>query len=126
MTQDKILDLVGHWQEFLGLGHWTVGVDFSEPCDGEGADARIFRTHWYDTATMYLASDWPSWDVQKTNELIAHELLHLHFRDLDRAWDSTEEHVSSKVWKALDSRVQHEIEGLVDRLARKFVELANS
>lgn len=125
MTGEKLLELAGHWQDFLGLSHWNIWVDFNEPCP-EGIDAHIWRTHWYDTATLHLATDWGDWDDQKTNELIAHELLHLHCRDLDRAWDSVEEHVSSKVWKALDSRYQHEVEGLVDRLARKFVELANS
>ena len=125
MTRAKIIKLVGHWQEFLGLNHWLVAVDFETP-PTDGADACIWRFHSYDGATLYLEEDWKSWDDPRANQLIVHELLHLLTRDLERAWDSVEGHVDPGVWKALDNRFDHELEGAIERLAGRLVELSFS
>lgn len=125
MTQAKILKLVASWQEFLGLSQWDIAVDFDTPT-GEEANAHIFRFNQYDKAILYLNQDWKSWNLRHTNELIAHEMLHLLARDLEQAWQSVDNHVTDEVFMALDDRFVHELEGLVDRLALKLVELANS
>ncbi|HSE44967.1 MAG TPA: hypothetical protein VLA89_06530 [Gemmatimonadales bacterium] len=124
MKEKKLLELVGHWQEFLGLSHWEIGVDFDTATD---ANATVWRPHYYDKGVVItLNSEWRTWDSQRANEIIVHELLHLVLRDLEVAMDSVERLVPKKAWVALNARFDHEIEGAVDRLALKFVELANS
>lgn len=125
MTEDRLLELVGHWQEFLGLGEWTISVDFVTPAEDDEEACVLWRAH-YDEATMRLEPNWMLWDEARANGVIAHELIHLLLRDLRMAWHSVQQHVKPGAWLALADRYEHEFEGAIDRLALKFVELANS
>lgn len=106
------------WADRLGLGHWTITVDWDQPTD-EGKLATVYRSHDYDTARIILTSDWQKMTRSDLDQTIVHELLHLNVRDLSRAHDYLLEAVEDNTaatniaiaaWKRAE-------EGCVDRLA---------
>ena len=125
MTEERILELVAHWQAFLGLGNWEIEVDFAQEA-GEEAYARAWRSNSYDRATINLDRGWQEWEPGFANRIIAHELLHLVARDLEQSVTAVKEHVPRFIWELLAERIDHEMEGLIDRLSVMFVDLAAS
>jgi len=126
VTQAKVRKLVKNWQAFLGLTHWDVSVDFETPA-GDDTVARVWRSNYYDKAIIYLDVEWKSWTQIEANHVVAHELVHLLTRDLEEAIASVRGHVTEDgAWLAIEDRLSHELEGVVDRLADKLVTLAYS
>lgn len=123
MTEARIRKLIKHWQDFLGLQSWEITLDLSGPCE-EGVKAMTWRTDQYDTATMILASDWREWDNRFANRLIVHELLHLVSRDLDEAMKSALSFLHDFEQGPVAQRFDHEMEGVIDRMAERLVTLA--
>lgn len=123
LTEARLRRIVTVWCERLALTNWVVNVDFAEPALEE-ADATTWRSNSYDRATIRLAPEWRVWSVITANRLIVHELLHLITRDIDRVFASVEPEIGTQAWKLLDDRYDHEIEGLVDRLAVRLVNIA--
>jgi hypothetical protein len=114
--------LLKTWQARLGLDSWDITVDF-DTCCSEACHATVKRSDTYDRATMLLDVEWESWDGVFAARTVVHELLHLLTRDIDEVYKSLESHLHRDVYDVVDSRYQHEIEGLVDRLSYRFVEL---
>lgn len=127
MTKKQLERMTRIWQTRLGLQAWDVRLSFAPTafarCEDD-ADATTWRQNDYDRALIFPHSDWASWDDDRLNRLIVHELLHLVTRDLDRVIASVEEQIHADAWRMIDKRYDHEIEGVVDRLANRFVDLA--
>lgn len=130
MTKGQIERAVKVWQQRLGLDGWDVGVSWvKDPVTGIGcsddADMTTWRASTYDRAVIYPSVEkFGSWPDDMTNRLVVHELLHLSTRDVDQVVASIEGQVHPDVYRMIDKRYDHEIEGLVDRLAYRLVELA--
>jgi hypothetical protein len=124
MTQKQLCGVVAFWQGRLGLSHWKLAVDFGADPVTEHARAEIHTSIHYDEADIYVARDWQKWSKAEAHGLMVHELMHLVCRDLDRVHADAEQLLHPEVWKAFDLRYQHEIEGVVDRLALRFVAMA--
>ena len=54
---------------------------------------------------------------EELDQIILHEWMHVAMRDLDQAIEAVEDHLSYPVREVWENRVQHEREGLVDRMA---------
>jgi len=124
MTKGKVERLVRDWQKRLKLDHWDVKVDWSRS-PREDCYATTFRRNQYDIAELCFDSEYKTWASDFTEKLIVHELLHLLTRDLDRVVNDLEEVMHLETFRLLDKRYEHEIEGVVDRLASCFVEAVN-
>lgn len=123
MTRRRIEQLVKTWQRRLKLDHWDVEVDWTKP-PSEGAFATCWRFNQYDRANLYIDPGFGSWSESFAERTIVHELLHLIARDLDRAIADVESFLAPESYMALDKRYEHEIEGVVDRLATILVEVS--
>ena len=123
MTRPQIDKLVAKWQRRLKLDHWDIKVDWSKPAKDESF-ATTWRMNSYDRAEIYFDPAFTTWDAVFTEKTIVHELLHLVTRDLDRVLGDVDGMIHPEAFRAVDKRYEHEIEGVVDRLAAILVEVA--
>lgn len=122
MTKREVERALRVWTDRLGLSHWDIRIDWETPAH-EDSDAGTWRANQYDRAVMFLAPEWREWNQKRMNQLLVHELLHLYVRDVDVVLDVALTLASSAAREQLESRYFHEVEGLVDRLANRFVEI---
>jgi hypothetical protein len=116
-AQREVEEMLALWLYRLNLPHWRVKMNWDEP-PLEGSDADACANEFYDEATIRLKPEFTTWSTERIEEVIVHELVHLHVRDLVQAVDSIEPHVkTASAWKVFQHRFVHEQEGLVDRLA---------
>lgn len=122
MTAKRLEHIVRVWQRRLGLESWDVKVNLHEPCH-EDADATTWRSNQYERAEIRFDRDWGKWDLAFANRIVVHELVHLLARDVDEVMKPPLEHLDSRLAKTLEKIQDREMEGLVDRLAYRFVEV---
>lgn len=122
MTRAQAERIIRVWQERLGLERWSVEVKWDEPAP-EGDNARTWRSDWYENARMYFAEDWPSWTRERFEQTTIHELLHLLHRGIDEAWHDLDGQLHRDAWSVADKRYMQEMEGFIDRLASRMLEV---
>ena len=122
----KLAQRVAYWQKRLaplGIGHWKVeSVNIAdETPSGPGALATVHVANDYDVCSFWFTHK--ALDESTAEELdqtIIHEWMHVVMRGFDQAVEAVEDHLSFPVRAVWEDRVQHEREGLVDRLATLF------
>jgi hypothetical protein len=123
MTLAALEKRVARLQTALNLDHWNLDVKIVEEMDySPGAAACVIRSTDYDLAEIRVAQ--ATLDTHSEFELdvaLAHELLHIHFRDLDNVTELMTEIVPEGARVAYTAWLAHEQEGVVDRLARAVV-----
>jgi hypothetical protein len=127
----KLAKRVEFWQHrlaALGLGHWRIGrVSIVSQDDMPGdrrAKASVQCEPVYDTCDFWFEYSFLEGATEKeVDEVILHEWVHVFMRDLDQAVESIENALSPGVGEQWEDWVDHEREGLVDRMARQFYAL---
>lgn len=120
LTRDDVEACIHVWQMRLGL-NWKVDVKWDEQ-PRDDAEAEFQATMWYDEATMRVRADYVAWSREKLSHVVCHELLHAVARDLHETVSAIEPHVAApSTWELFDSRVTHELEGVIDRVAFALV-----
>lgn len=122
MTRAQAERIIRVWQERLGLERWSVEVLWDEPAP-EGDNARTWRSDWYENARVYFNAEWPSWDRERFEQTAVHELLHLLHRGVDETWRDLENQLHRDAWSMADARYMQEMEGFIDRLASRVLEV---
>ena len=111
----------------LGIAHFDilrVTVGDESPSGDPDAKASVQVHDLYDNCSFFFDSDeLERMDEDELDMTIIHEWLHVAFRDLEAAVAAYEEWVPSRSYGAFSSRLNHEREGLVDRLARAMFQL---
>ena len=123
MTPAQLEKRIARLQAALNLDHWKLDVKIVEEMEfSPGAAACVIRSTDYDLAEIRVAQ--ATLDTHSEFELdvaLAHELLHIHFRDMDNVTELMAELVPEAARDAYVSWLAHEQEGIVDRLARAVV-----
>lgn len=122
MTRARLERVVRVWQQRLGLERWDIAIEWDEPC-GEDANAATWRSSSYDRAEIRWDKEWRKWSARKANEYAVHELLHLHLRDVDEVVGSLEGQLHRDSYALVDGRYLHEVEGLIERLTYRLIEI---
>lgn len=122
LQKKRVERAIREWQRRLGLAEWDLAINWNDPCPDD-ADASTWRSNTYDRAEIKFDPHWRKWSWEFMNRIIVHELLHLVSRDIDRVVASVESQLHPEAWRSLDIRYDHEIEGLIDRLSYRFVEI---
>lgn len=132
MTGTQIAKRIDFWRrelEPLGLMHWRLGLSIDpdlQTANGSDANAAVTPEDFYDTALLYIHADVVPEGAQSTEEFdryIVHELIHIVFRDFSQAIESIKDHLAPPAASQWEDRIEHEEEGVVDRLARAIVRL---
>lgn len=130
MTLATLTKRVLYWQQKLsplGVGHWRVEVKIvAEPQGKPSSKACVKSSQLYDTCWMEFAADELAIATARDiDETIIHEWLHVAFRDFDHAVrEGIYSYFPSPAEDAWEARVDHEREGVVDRLARTLISLS--
>lgn len=119
-------DRVDYWVDVcepLGLGHWRIDVEIVEEPHGKmGSNAAVQLSGYYDNATIEFASIiFEEHGDEEIDEIIVHELLHIVFRDFWDAVTEPEYLFGKPAWTSHYNRLDHEAEGVIDRMARSIV-----
>lgn len=127
----KLAQRVEAWQKRLaplGIGHFrilAVHVVDQTP-GGARANASVFTPSDYDSAEFWFKYDYvEECNEQELDETIIHEWLHVAFRDLDDALEVVESWMPEATHNDFENRIDHEREGVIDRLARLIYALHN-
>ena len=123
MTKAAIERIVRVWVPRLGLERWKIEVDFSKPCADENV-AEVEKSSFYDTGTIRLEAGWAKWEPVFAEQTLVHELLHLLHRDVDEAFRDIEGQLHRDAWTMADRRYKQAMEGFIDRMAFRLVEIA--
>lgn len=116
--------IIKTWQDRLALNHITLEIELGEGPEDEDALASVTPSDLYDYAKMRFRADWPEHGPFELNRIVVHELLHVMFRDYSAAARSIGIVGLSGDARAIwYDRCHDAEEGLVDRLAHRFVEL---
>jgi hypothetical protein len=123
----KLCKRVETWQKRLGplgLGHFRIEeVQVSEDApSGAAANASVHTSSYYDSVAFWFRTDHvEDSSEQRLDETIVHEWLHVAMRDLDASLEGLSDWIPFQTLSLWEERVNHEREGLVDRLARTIV-----
>jgi hypothetical protein len=132
MTEAQLHKAIQRWQQRLsplGVGHWivrSVTVSEDHPDGRRDACASVFRSGDYDAADFWFDSQWLVRTAsEEIHRAIVHEWLHVAMRDLDNAinMDTLANFVPYTLRKLQVEQVDHEREGLIERLAVLIVQL---
>jgi hypothetical protein len=77
----------------------------------------------YNEAKLFVCTDFHEWSDEKTNQVIVHELLHLPTRDVEYILTAIEDMLHRDVDKVISETHRHHVEGAIDFLAYRFVEI---
>ena len=120
----KVAKRVEFWRDRmipLGLSHWRVDqVSVVDEIPGRStAKATVQPSHSYDSVIFWFDHDFVVEASQRDlDETILHEWVHVLMRDFDQAIESVEFDLSTAGRERWSDWVNHEREGIVDRLAR--------
>lgn len=124
----RIRRMVKTWRTRLMLDHVTIEIEWDEEPEDPEALASVYCSDMYDHATMRFRSDLTDYDTLEMNRIVVHELMHVMFRDYGQAVRAIDAvgALSSDVRYMWHTRCRDAEEGLVDRLANRFVELGGA
>lgn len=105
----------------LNLKQWTVKVSDDLPPDDAWADIEASTNLW--EATIRVSNDLFKEKPEKQRQILAHELMHLHYASVERVVDTLEHTLGSqayeiieKVWDVETERASDAISCVVDKL----------
>lgn len=118
---------IDYWRQVMwpaGLRHWIINVEIVEEPSGRPNSAAAVRSQdSYDLAEIQFSRElMDDYSDTEIDRVIVHELLHIVFRDLDEAISSVETWMPAATYTDFNERIDHEEEGIIDRLARSIVE----
>jgi len=125
VTRRQLERIVRQWTRRLGLERWDVTLCWDEWDEEKQAHAYIWRSRDYDRAALYLnPAERLTWSELDAHRYVVHELLHLATREAESVLDLVKERLHPDAHAILEEAHRHELEGIVDRLAYRLVELA--
>ena len=117
--------VVKEWMQRLALTHIELQVEWDEEPEDPDAYASIHVSEYYDHAILRFADGWQEFEPFMLNRIVVHELLHIMFHEYGKAVRSIETTgaLSLDLRTLWHDRCQDAEEGIIDRLANRFVEL---
>lgn len=127
MTRNQLEAIVAEWIPRLGLERWEIKIaweGWEDEAEHRDAHAFVWRARDYDQARLYLnPTDSKKWSLVEAHVIIVHELLHLATREVEFVLDMVDGYLHRDVDQAVARAHRHAVEGVVDRLAYRLVEL---
>lgn len=122
----QLVRIINTWIKRLCLDHINFDLELGEQPEDPDALASVYPHELYDHAIMRFRYDWTEHDLDTLNRIVVHELMHVMFRDYSNAARSivVTGSISSDLRTMWHDRCHDAEEGLVDRLAQRFVDLA--
>jgi len=121
----RLIRVISTWRARLSLEHIVMEIEWDVEPEDADALASVLPSDLYDHAILRFRNDWHEHDMEMLNRIVVHELLHILFRDFGNAIRSINVTgaISTDLKLMWHDRCIDAEEGLVDRLANRFVEL---
>lgn len=121
----RLIRIIGTWRARLSMDHVVLDLEWNVEPEDPDALASVLPSDLYDHAILRFRDDWHEHSMEMLNRIIVHELLHILFRDYGNAVRSINVTgaISTDLRLFWHDRCMDAEEGLVDRLANRFVEL---
>lgn len=131
MTPRQLGRRVEYWQRKLhdlGLQNWDLNVSVVDEPEGRpGSHASVTVSQHYDSAWIEFEADsLTELDQRNIDKIIVHELLHIIFRDYEAVIEEVSTDLGMAQRMAWNNLREHEMEGVIERLARTIVTLHGS
>ncbi len=129
ITPVQLARRVEHWQKILaplGVGHFRVDrVTTCDTTSGDSAAIATIRTspHYDSVVFEFTYGFLDEADSRRLDEVIVHEWLHPIFRDHDEAARVVKSWMPEATYEDWFDRIEHEQEGIIERVARFIVDL---
>lgn len=114
---DHYSDWFNNLRSALGLGDWTVNMQYAPP-ESEDASAESWRRPGCKEGFVTFSDEWLEGDREKQREEAIHELLHFVMRPLYETIDTVQSQLSTPVWVLHSRQIEIAEEWVVDSLAR--------
>lgn len=123
LTEQQLWARVVKWQQRLlplGVAHFRIdSVDLVDECTDPDAAAGVTISDLYDSVKFeFDKQELAASTEQKLDERIIHEWLHVAWRDYDHAIAAQWRWLPEVSRADYEEAINHEYEGLIDRLAR--------
>lgn len=117
---------VDYWVDVLGplgLSGWEFTIEIVDEPEGKpNSWAAIHLSPYYDRALIEFCRErLADASEHETDQTIVHELLHAAHRDFWDACLTVKQFYSEQSWQVHYDRLDHEMEGFIDRTARAIV-----
>jgi hypothetical protein len=129
VTRSEMERIVRWWQPRLGLTHWKLDIEWApltEDEDEKPPHASMWRARDYEEGRLTLDErQTVDWDRCRANTVVVHELLHLVTRETEYVLDLIDSHLHRDSQELVERAHRHAVEGAVDRIAYRFVEIVD-
>ena len=134
MTDLEIAIRVSRWQQTLaalGISHWDFEIDVQvDPVGGPfddriGAVTSLINDKYDRVEFTFDKESIPAVVNDEFDSYIVHEWLHVALRDYDKAIHAVSGMMGADAYRLWQDRLDHEEEGIVERLAQLIVSLYN-
>lgn len=118
------------WINLLKLNHWRIEFNWDEFVEEEWNEAEVRTQRDYKWAKIKLNRKWMGWTPEKLDHAIVHELMHVHFHDLEIIVEDAiidkfvSGHVSSNMEEYVSFSFTHAYEAAIDDMAHRLIEIA--
>lgn len=105
----------------LGVSHFEIdSVTITDDVPGaDRAQAAVQVSRHYDSCRFFFNEEFiEECTSDELDQTIIHEWLHVAWRDLEEATSRVEDWMPPRYYDDFDERITHEMEGLIERLAR--------
>lgn len=111
----------------LGVAHFDivrVTVGTQSPSGNPDAKASVQVHDLYDNCSFFFdADELEEMEEDELDMTIIHEWMHVAFRDLEAAIAMCEDWLPERTYSDYEDRLNHEREGLIDRLSKAMYQL---
>lgn len=120
LTEAELKRVFNVWTHRLNLSHWEFTLEVDAELEDNDADISIPPD--YHHATVRFDVSWRTWDQKEVNEVVCHELHHVHFHQIVEAALMAKDGFGAHAWHLYERRLIHEVEAAVDVLAVNLVQ----
>lgn len=124
ITEADVKRTVKFWTAALKLDHWKVKLIIGEELETKTRQAEIGLAVDYCRAEITLGPEWNTWTIAELEEIIIHELLHIHLHQIHCASLEGPDRMGEEAFNLYEKRVLHELEAATEGLAQVIVDIA--
>ena len=116
MAEHFLTGYINKLAKLMGVDNWHITIRHGSTDDiSSYAETTLWDERF--RADIVLRADWEPSSKEELREILAHEVIHLHFAALDQAFQSTKELLGKPLYLAVGDRYRTDREKAVQQIA---------
>lgn len=103
-----------------GLRDWWIDFAHDDPPGGGGFGGQCEAVYGQKRATIWIRSDWPTWDEEELRHTVLHELLHCHMKATQVALEPLVDIMGNLGASIIASNHHHALELAIDGISHEW------